>query len=79
MNDRPSTTPLAAISSFNVPDTHQNNLETSDSDDKEQKCVDEQTSAAEKAVMPDMASSLQTTPQIKSNAEGVPTLKKKQQ
>jgi len=36
-----------------------------------------ETSAAENTVIPDMASSLQRTPQIKINAEGVLTIKKK--
>jgi hypothetical protein len=36
-----------------------------------------ETSAAENTVIPDMASSLQRTAQIKINAEGVLTIKKK--
>jgi len=74
MSDRPSTMPLATISSINAPDTYENHLEILDTDDEEPKGVDRETS-----VIPVMASTLQKAPQVKTNAEGVPTLLKKQQ
>jgi len=67
---------LASKSSNDVPDTYENNLETSDADDKEQKGVKRETSAAENAVIPGLSSSIQKTPRIKRNAAGEPTLKK---
>ena len=44
MSDRPSTMPLATISSINAPDTCENHLEILDTDDEEPKGVDRETS-----------------------------------
>jgi len=65
--------PLVTMSAINVPDIYENHLEILDADDEEQKGVDRET-----PVILVVASTLQKTPQMERNAEGVLTLKKKQ-
>jgi len=71
MGDRPSTTPWSTINSMNVPDTYDNNLEISDSDDEGTKEVNSQMLA-----ITDTSSIVQKSSQMKWSAKGVQYLKK---
>ena len=69
----PSTTPLSTISSINLPDTYDNNLEMSDADHEVTKEVDSKT-----LVITDTSSFVKKSSQMKRNDEGVLYLMKKQ-